>query len=291
MRTIQAFIVEDVTRTRNLIKKGIEKFNSTSVNYRVEVRYEFEYGEDAIRCLEKTDDCPHLIFLDINLKGRAKGIELCRKFPDIAYIVISIETSPAISIYNETDAIIYSYITKASEGAFDSRDISIAIDRFVKRRGSGIYPTFVNVGRKKDVPVKDINFISTSALRIESDERGQEKIALCRACTENGSSIVVTQAMVNRSVKDHACLLQIYSTDNGEKARGHTLQSFVEVHDLNPAFYTFIDRNLVVDIRKIAYVSGWVIYFDIGLGLWAQYEVTNPDHMKFLQRKREMLLR
>ena len=89
MKQINTLIVEDNAGSRQVINIALKKVSDCQIN----VIGEADSVDAANKIIEDSASNPvQLVFLDYNLRGNKVGIELSRKYPSLAYIVISSES-------------------------------------------------------------------------------------------------------------------------------------------------------------------------------------------------------
>ena len=132
MPNISALILEDFPASRNIINRGIRKFNSESSEWIVSVVSEISQSQEAKQLIENNIPPIDFIFLNYSLPGSDNGFMLSQKYPDLAYIVISSHPKINDLIGKEKDKCKYSYMENITESVvLSSEDVVIAIKKMI----------------------------------------------------------------------------------------------------------------------------------------------------------------
>ena len=134
MPKINTLIVENSPASRSIIKRGVKWYNAKNTGCDISIVGEAETYEDAIAIINNQTEPIHLVFLDIELNSPKTGLDICKEFPRIAYIVVSIDPTALKWLTNEIAVHPYYYVEKAAEAAFGADSIVTAIENYVSAK-------------------------------------------------------------------------------------------------------------------------------------------------------------
>jgi hypothetical protein len=162
-------IVEDEVLSREVIKYGIEKYNSASVDIKFTVIGEAHSYETAVEIIKRENNIT-LVLLDIELIGRKTGFDIMKEFPDLSYgIICKDETNAKKGINNLSNPNLYFFTNKEGVSP-DVKDILDGLNKFVsdKNKKGGFYASTLKIDGTI-IYVKSIAIIAKGLLQINEN--------------------------------------------------------------------------------------------------------------------------
>jgi DNA-binding LytR/AlgR family response regulator len=266
MLPIKTIIIEDNPKTRKVIELGFEKYNSESTDWEILLVGEAESFESADAIVKNQDENEpiRLAFLDLTLKDGKTGIDFIKKYPQIAYIIISRDRNALIEITKKTASPqIYDYVLKIAEGSFDLNDIVKSIQKFVRDKGDKLYVSTLKLGWKT-VIVNDIAFVSKKPLRVSST--GNRKIIEeCSVCLKKpehqNDSLYISANSVDLSADHQGCLHKLYQGTSSEENR--SIKNFIEANKLSPDKFIRVSQSTIINLKYVAHLDSTELLISI----------------------------
>lgn len=252
MISLSALIVEDDQEAREVIKTGIEKYNTQVKDLHFSQIREANSFQSATAILQNEEIT--LVFLDLTLIGKKTGIDIIDMFPQLSYIIISSDEHAADKVLNNTSyAHVHAFRHKI-EAIPNENHVVEAIIKFVDDKNliGGFYTRALVMG-KVQIKLKNIVIISKSSLAITNDNQ----IVPCKKCMSHSKDTIILSKNIMRTfTPEHKCLFNHPTVE-------YSITSIVEKARLNPRQFITISKGWIINLDYVKHLHKENFYVEI----------------------------